>query len=609
MEGNSIYVNDVHMQFADCFDEPVLRPYAYWLSKKMAEGHICIDVLDLKSEQEKLPFDKLSDLHELAEMKDWIAIDQFTVRPFVLYKNRFYLHRYFKYETRILNTLKKSIEYESALFEKRVAELESIAPLVRSMASGFQSSPEVTIQPNTDWQLVAAITAYCNNFTIITGGPGTGKTTTVAKVLSLLYAAQPDLKVALAAPTGKAAMRMGESLKASMLNLSDETRSRFNKLIPSTIHRLLGYRFDSVYFKHDALNPLPHDVLIVDEASMIDVALFAKLLSAIGPQTRLILLGDRNQLASVEAGSLFGDLCRIQNASNVFSPQRAMVINTFIENADAQISPLDIVGTNNPMQHHVIELRTSHRFNIHSGIGKLSKAIINNDVPALNEFISDDNYTDVKIDTGVSEKVFEEEIAAYETYIQEPDIKKALAAINNFRVLCAVREGPRGLYDVNAKIEKILKKRKIKNADGTSFNPEGEFYENRPIIVTQNSKELDIFNGDVGIIRKDTQGNYKACFEDGNKEIRQLPPAYLGRFETVFAMTIHKSQGSEYDKILVLLPSGKDNHLLTRELLYTAVTRARKSVLIQAEKDIILKTSSASVSRVSGITGRTDEIG
>jgi len=448
---------------------------------------------------------------------------------------------------------------------------------------------------------VAAVSAVLNNFTIITGGPGTGKTTTVAKILAILYTINLDLKVALAAPTGKAAVRMAESLKTSALDVTDQIKGRFQTMSPGTIYRLLKYVPDSPYFKHNKDNPVNYDVVIVDESSMIDVALFAKLLDAIGPETKLILLGDKDQLASVEAGSLFGDLCKTQSGLEVLSAGTTQLINSLISDSRRQI-PLDYVLKESPhvLAEHIIELKRSHRFTSYHGIGKFSKAIIRNDVSALQEYLQNNTDEQVTIDTKYDAEIFEQFVEGYADYIKEPDIKKALRKLNQLRVLCAVREGEQGLYSLNTSIENYLRKKKL-------ITKNSEYYENRPIIVTRNYYSLGLFNGDVGIIRADENGVLKAWFEDSNNELKSVFPGYVAESETVFAMTIHKSQGSEYDKVLVVLPDNVNIQILTRELLYTAVTRAKSKVIVQASEAVILHTAEGVVERASGIMERFEE--
>ncbi len=420
----------------------------------------------------------------------------------------------------------------------------------------------------------------------------------MAKILSILYATNPDLKVALAAPTGKAAARMAESLRQTTIPLEDSIREKFQSLHPSTLHRLLKPMPNTPYFKHNQAYPLNFDVVIVDECSMIDVALFAKLLDAIASGTRLIMLGDKDQLASVEAGSLFGDLCLAQPTLNQFTSERLSLINEFIDEPKYRIGNSHISKQHgHPLFQHLVELRRSHRFRGHSGIGSFSKAVIRNDAGALQQFIPPAQDEQVVIDPLYSHELFEKFIAGYADFIREKNIPAALKKMNALRVLCAVREGEQGLYAINNRIEKYLDNKKL-------IQYTVPFYENRPIILTRNYYEHGLFNGDTGIIRANEQGTLMAWFEDSSGTIKSIMPGYLSEAETVFAMTIHKSQGSEFDEVLVVLPSLADSPLLTRELLYTAVTRAKKKVYVQGSKETILAAAQRVVERASGIGAR-----
>ena len=447
---------------------------------------------------------------------------------------------------------------------------------------------------------MAVTQALLNNFTIITGGPGTGKTTTLAKLLIVLYALEPNAKVALAAPTGKASMRMLESLKSSTLNFTEETKAKIGQLVPSTIHSLLGYKRESVNFKHNAENPLPYNWVVVDEASMIDVPMFSKLLAAIGDNTRIILLGDKDQLASVEAGSLLGDLCQTLPSLNQFSNETAQWINTFITDDDRKINAEFINDTKQLLAGHIIELKYSHRFNSQGAIGKVSKAVIEGDLEGLKSLIGAPTASNVTFDFEYKEEILSKFVEGYEAYINEHDKAEALKKLNQLRVLVAVRESNRGMKAINKFIELHLRKKGL-------LKPDGDFYENRPIMVTRNMYDLELFNGDTGIMRKDASGNMKAYFEDPKGGIKSVLPAYLTYSETVFAMTIHKSQGSEFNNVLVVLPEGTSNALLTRELLYTGITRAKDHITIQGKQDTIDYAVSTCVKRISGITGRIDQ--
>lgn len=596
-------INNVHQQFAEFFGAEALKPFAYLVSKKLSEGHICVELSDIESEMEESSFyikEEVPDVGALTN-EPLVSFKDGNKQPFVLHNNKLYLQRYFNYETIILNRIKAFVESEKAGENTRIAELKLHEAFIKTLFdNGNQTKSSVKVE-NLDWQLVAAVTGVLNNFTIITGGPGTGKTTTVAKILAVLFTINPALKVALAAPTGKAAVRMAESLKSSRLSISEEVAAKFQAITPGTIHRLLKYIPDSPYFQHNSANPVNYNVVIVDESSMIDVALFAKLLGAIGPETKLILLGDKDQLASVEAGSLFGDLCKTRSGLNTASSERAQLINSLIADPERRLTA-EYISQNDdhPLADHVIELKRSHRFTSDKGIGRFSKAIIQNDVTALTEYIQKKSAEQVIIDTAYDNEVFEQFIAEYAEYIGEPDIKTALQKLNELRVLCAVREGEQGLYALNTAIENYLRKKKL-------INKNYEFYENRPVIITRNYYSLGLFNGDVGIVRPDESGVLKVWFEDTDKELKSVLPGWIIEAETVFAMTIHKSQGSEYDQVLVVLPDNVNIPLLTRELLYTAVTRAKSNVIVQGSEAVILHTAAGVVKRASGIMERFNE--
>jgi exodeoxyribonuclease V alpha subunit len=594
-------LNDVHHQFAEYFAIPDLKPYAWLLSRKLSEGHICLDLDKINEQSEDVPVwcRNLPSGSEPLQSIPLVAKNGDDSQPFVLHQGFLYIQRYFRYETSFVNSLLNFLKTEKKAGAERLAALDAHASVIKKLLTPElpATAAEGTFGDPTDWQVAAAISGILNNLTIITGGPGTGKTTTVAKILSILFTIHPELKVALAAPTGKAAARMAESLRNTKIPLNATIAEKFQALTPSTIHRLLKWQSGSPYFRYNRNNPLHFDVVIIDECSMLDIALFAKLLEAIGPDTRLILLGDKDQLASVEAGSLFGDLCKSIPQLNMFTKQRLTLINHFISDPKRRIADDQMRESDpHPLFEHLVELRQSHRFTGNYGIGKFSKAIIADD----REILQEPN-EQVIIDTNYSTELFEKFMLGYTAFIEEKDIRTALRKMNNLRVLCAVREGPQGLYTVNRAIERLLHDRK-------KIIVNSEFYENRPIILTRNYYEHGLFNGDTGIIRPDEKGVLMAWFEDSAGALRAVLPGYLNEAETVFAMTIHKSQGSEFDEVLVVLPSTAQTGILTRELLYTAVTRAKKRVYIQGPMDVIFTAASRHVQKVSGIASRFHEL-
>lgn len=587
---------NVHEQFAVFFDDLCIQPYAYLISKKLSEGHICVelDEIILSDGLKDSIFEGIKlNTTELKRSK-LVSESSSDKQPFVINNDKLYLQRYFSYESQIIDKIGDFIAEELSLLVEREMFLSKQTDFLKETLAE-PPSKDAAPDEKIDWQLAGAILGYLHNFTIITGGPGTGKTTTVAKILAILYRENPKLKVALTAPTGKAGIRMLESLKSNKSVASYGISKQIETLNSSTIHRLLGYRRNSPYFKHNANNYLMYDVVIVDEASMIDVALFSKLLSAIDPTKRVILLGDKDQLASVEAGSLLGDLSVSQLPLNRMCEITHENVNSFIPDQAAKISDQYKVNGDGLLFEHIIELKKSHRFKSDSGIGKLSKAIIRSNETIVSSYFA--NIEDsVTIDQEYNESLFQKFVLGYKDYIND-DIGTALHSINKYKVLCATRNGNRGLYAINKKIENILKSSGL-------ITVNDEFYENRPIIVTKNYKDLDLYNGDIGIIRTDTDGVKKAYFLDNKNNVRRVLPGFISECETVYAMTIHKSQGSEYENVLVVLPENSENALLTKELLYTAVTRAKETITIQGTKEVVLDSINKGVNRASGITNR-----
>lgn len=587
--------SDINLQFARAFPAPVLQPHAWLLAQRLQEGHVCIDINDLPEPAN--PAGWYANPQQLQQIPEWVG-DQESTTPFILHRNKLYLHRYFQYETNMLRHIKRLLQAEASLQDARKKALLTQTTLIESLQADY---PLISLPANekADWSLAALVMAFLQQFTILTGGPGTGKTTTVAKILWLHFTLQPNCSVALAAPTGKAATRMADSLLATQLPLPENIKKQIHQLQPVTLHQLLGFQSNSIYFKHNEENPLPYDIVIVDECSMIDVALFAKLLSAIGPDTRLLLLGDKNQLASVEAGSMFGDLCSEKSACNHFSQNTLSFLNNFIQDTERKI-PATGSYNQHPLAEHIIELQYSHRFNSRSDIGKFSEAVLHNQTDMITSFFNQSDGKNVQIVSPDSDTALLEFIDRFEAYIQDNDIASALKKLQQQRILCAVREGKGGLYDCNQIAENRLKKRGL-------IQPDTQFYENRPVMITRNNYELGLVNGDIGLVRT-IQGEKKLWLDAGNGNVRGINTNYIQEAETVFAMTIHKSQGSEYDRVFIQLPNQSDIPILTRELLYTAVTRAKQTAIIQTTEAVLKATAAGSVQRASGITNRMDEL-
>ncbi|MGB1381235.1 MAG: exodeoxyribonuclease V subunit alpha [Ilumatobacteraceae bacterium] len=412
-----------------------------------------------------------------------------------------------------------------------------------------------------DGQREAVRVCLASRLGVLVGGPGTGKTRTVATILAaLLRGDGATPRIALAAPTGKAAARMGESIAgaAALLDGADpELADSMRRIKPSTVHRLLGVRTGSAAFRHNASDPLHHDVVIIDEASMMSLPLTASLLDALGDSTRVILVGDPDQLASVEAGSVLADL----------------------------------VAAVGPTSTCVAELTANHRFGDGSAIAELASAVRAGDSEAARRALEGDEAVSLSSTSGRS--IIEPVASAMRQAALTGDATAAAKHLDSVRVLCAHRRGPAGVARWNAMVESWL-------GDVRPFSD----YAGRPVMVTENDASRRLFNGDIGVV-VDRDGALEVVLPDGDG-VRAVPRVHLGRVETVHALTIHKSQGSEFDRVVVVLPSA-DSLLATRELLYTAITRARSSVTLIGSLDTVLAALARPTRRASGLRTRLSD--
>jgi len=395
------------------------------------------------------------------------------------------------------------------------------------------------------------------------------------------------LRIGLAAPTGKAAARLGESLRAAWRNLPKGCPALLPEN-PRTLHRLLGVSPDSVRFRHHRDNPLLFDLLILDEASMIDLPLMAALLDALLPQTRLIILGDRNQLASVEAGRLFADLCG-SDTPGWSAPLREKLA------ALTELPPAG--GDARGLRDSVVMLHKSYRFKDNSGIGRLVEAVKQNKPEDMEEIL-DGDFADLKLLEG-SEAQFDHELTrlildGFLSCFQARSPREGLEQYNRFRILCALRDGPRGVTGLTGRVESLLRRHKL-------IPPAGIFnYRGRPIMILRNHYGLRLFNGDTGIIWPDEKNRLQAWFMREDGEPVPISPARLPQHDTAYAVTVHKSQGSEFDHVLLMLPQ-EDNRLVSRELLYTGISRAKHQLSLRAERPILRTALARRTRRYSGL--------
>jgi exodeoxyribonuclease V alpha subunit len=573
-------------------ENPELSLAAAMASHYQKEGNICVNLSSVAGKP--LLEDRTGGV-VFPELKKWQNILEKSpvvgrpgdFRPLILDGSRLYLYRYWDYEIKLANILKARPGED---WEK-VDE----GALKDGLARLFPEDG----QEETDWQKVAAFTSVMKRFCVISGGPGTGKTFTVAKILALLLE-QPGaekIRIALAAPTGKAAARLQEAIKNSKEKLN--CREEIKKLIPeeaSTIHRLLGSVPDSPYFRHNRGNPLSAEVVVIDEASMVDLALLSKLAQAVPSTARLILLGDKDQLASVEAGAVLGDICdtgKIHGYSQKFCDALKKIAR---ENAACPTEGGDGPG----IRDSIVQLRRSYRFGAVSGIGEVSRAVNEGDGIRARDLMKSGSYEDIQwkelprpeaLPAVLKDRIIE----GFSAYLKETDPAKAFDLFNRFRILCALREGPHGVHYMNLLVEQILK-------DEGLIKRDGRWYPGRPILITRNDYNLRLFNGDVGITLPDPKlGNeLRVFFPAPDGSMRTFPPLRLPDHETVYAMTVHKSQGSEFEQVLFLMPD-RIVPVLTRELIYTAITRARGKVDVWGREGVFGEAVLRRIERLSGL--------
>lgn len=565
-----------------------LPELARQLSLAVSAGHVCLP-LETMPEQDKQP--PLAVLRKILLASGLVGSPGTPGNlPMVLDKeNRLYLHRYFAYERTLAERL---------LSLNETLPIDKIA--ARQSLSRFFSPIQTT---GADWQRLAAALALRQRLTVISGGPGTGKTTTVAAILACLLFINPQTRITLAAPTGKAAMRMLEAIRSQT--------GRFPKAIQAampkeafTLHRLLQATSRPGVFRRHAGRPLTLDVLVVDEASMVDLALACHLLTALPAHARLIMLGDKDQLAAVEAGAVFAEL----SASPALTPACIADLAAMTGIPQETISPPGQTWQS-PWQDNTVWLTQNFRFSENSGISRLALAVRegNTDTArAVLANVSDGSLTwlpdeNAAVPDGTAMAWAHKNYAAYLKTVNTRPKDKAAAfkAFERFRVLCALREGPCGADAINAQLSDWFReKRKI---------PQQEtWYTGRPVMVRQNDYSLRLFNGDIGLVLPDDQGKPAVWFPDGPDEFRAIPPARLPAHETAFAMTVHQSQGSEFETLLILMPP-VPGPLLTRELLYTAITRARQHVWLACTETVLHAAVRASVHRHSGLAARMRE--
>ena len=512
--------------------------------------------------------------------------------------NRLYLQRYYRCEAVVAAEILRRVRQNPLPTEFPAGRLPRLL-------HNFHTAPA----GEPDYQQIAVCAALSNTFTVITGGPGTGKTTVVAALLALELERNPSLQIALCAPTGKAQARLRESIQqdGAKLDLDDrpEIREKLANLTASTIHSLLRPDFETGGFHFNRESPLPCDLIVADECSMIPLSLMTALFEALKPEARVILLGDKDQLASVESGAVLADLCDSARR-NAFAPEvrRFAELQTGVL-PDAITRPLPLSGA-------VAELVRNHRFARAPQIGRISAAIrslSDEQAPELAAEIARLDTADFRT-RSISASSFEAELAAEiaRPRVEEMafrDLKQladnggeealgaAFRLLDSFRILAAIRKGPYGVEELNELMRRLT---------GLS----ADYAPGLPLIILRNDSRTGLSNGDIGLVWKsaDRADGIEIRFPDREKG---FSPVELPEHECVFAMTVHKSQGSGFDRVLMILPD-RENPILTRELLYTGITRARTSVELWAAEPILAATLGNRTLRHSGLAARLAEL-
>lgn len=585
------------------------------VSAQQAEGHLCLDVSEpnlyqrlFQAELENITLELLPESteewpHLLQESPLCVGANS----PLVLEGTRIYLRRYWQQEAQVAAAIRQRLQAEPETPQALKTRLDALFP---EPSNG---------EPN--WQRAACAMAASRAFTIITGGPGTGKTTTVVRLLALLQQMAVEqgqvLRIRLAAPTGKAAARLTESISQQVgeLAVADAVRQQLPTEV-ATLHRLLGSRPNSRRFRHDAHNPIAADLVVVDEASMIDMELMAALLNALAPTTKLVLLGDKDQLASVEAGAIMGELCRETHLEHFYYHDSVLR-----ELTEAGVEGLTQVAANpeaSLLAQHIVMLRKSYRFDANSGIGELARAVNSGNQQRAQQLLQQGGVAGQEQDLShvrLRQEHFGQELATL-LMRQEQGLKALFQQVNKpladhdawakqclkqlaqQQLLSGQRGGPYGVDALNHHVETHLRSMGLVPA----LHPQqpSHWYAGRPVMVTHNDYQLNLMNGDVGITLA-LDGQLRVAFELPDGSVRWVSPRRLNSVETVYAMTVHKSQGSGFGHTLLVLPS-TSNAVLTRELIYTAITRSEAHFTLITTGGGVLEQAMGSVTqRASGL--------
>lgn len=602
-------------------ENPILLFVFAYLSAQTGAGHVCLPLNIIQKDQlfdgrqkefaqeiwQKMG--KPSAKKIVEELTHCPCVNQSRddlSSPIVLDNELLYLQRMWSYEEKVTQFFRQ---------EHTLVDIDE-NELIKVLNQLFPATKE---SQETNWQKVAASVAITSPISIISGGPGTGKTTTVAKILAAFVMLTSNEKpiIQLAAPTGKAAARLTESLGHALaqLNLSEEE----NKWMPNqaqTIHRLLGAQPESQQVRYHKDNPLQLDILVVDEASMVDLPMMARLIDALPSNCHVIFLGDKDQLASVEAGAVLGDICRF--SEDGFSQKRFEQINHLTQGElvkSTEIIPVSQTPVS-VVSDSLCLLRKSYRFGEDSGIGQLAFAVNKGQTKTAIALLKKAEISPQQLEIALEPQdvsfialeskesyllMIQDAVNAYREYLTlvsqkaSPDI--ILNAFNQYRLLCARREGPFGVSGLNDRIEMLLHRQRLIRRPTNSYQSD---YIGRPIMIQRNDSTLGLFNGDIGIMLNNDDGEMKAFFQLPDGKLKAIQPSRLPQHETAYVMTVHKSQGSEFTHTALVLPD-KFSPVVSRELLYTALTRAKQKLSLYASEPMVKMAMQTRIQRRSGL--------
>ena len=627
-----IYSEESALDISDNSARECLTMLAAYVSMQSGEQHSCIDLEKLGQ-----PFLGVYRFPELSVMLSYIEtartfanvpatfvnVDEQAAKPLILQNGKLYLQRYWQYESQLAAIIREKAAKTLDI------DITTAHALLRDLFDGHDNAGSQTL----DWQKIAVCIAASQTLSFITGGPGTGKTTTVTKLLALLQglAAKKGtahnkrvLNIQLVAPTGKAAARLTESISAAKQKLPAELQANLPEQC-QTIHRLLGAKPQSPYFIANASHPLHLDVLVLDEASMVDLPLMAKLFAALPKHAQIILLGDQDQLASVETGSVLSDICaashfqgdNFNNSLMAYSETMQQHLTKLLSVPASTSLEISTSKTDQSViRDNVVRLVKSHRFGENSGIGQLAKQVKAGQVAQCLSLLKNEQFTDINwyqptqtspqtVASEILKTLITKLLPIYQQYtqaIQQGDLHQAFKYLYQQQVLCAQKSGYWGVTQLNALIESELHKQGL-------IDNSKDFYIGRPVMLSKNDHQLKLFNGDVGIVMPDPNNASltKVWFVTPEGDLRGLLPSRLPSLETLYAMTIHKSQGSEFESVYLCLPPITANNQgrgLNRELIYTGLTRAKTYFMLFGESKALSLSLGQQCVRGSGLAGR-----